>query len=302
MARPFSRIPRSAAAAALVLLAACGGDQDAERPASSIALLAPPPDCRIVPADPRQMRGVYLRGIVGTDLHETMLVGGDEGRNALAPNLRLDERAVRVPPTDEIGSFVNRRPATAEPIAALNAPAGGARAYVLRYEGDGLAYSGPAVVGEAPAGAEIANAGQVVYTGPVALVLSAADGTEVEMPAEVDLALGFSSQTAILRIRDIAAPADVDPGFATLTWSGLGLCGTRLVSTGRGTIAAVTASGRPSIPFGTPEAPSAARSVMEGVILTVHGERSGPLAVGGVFAILGDRAGLRGTFTALAPQ
>jgi hypothetical protein len=302
MPRFIPPVPGFVAAAALAVLAACGGDPEAERPAGFIAFEEPVFDCTMVPADPRQMRGAYLRGIDGTDRRETIILRGDPGRNALSPRVRVNEGDVRVPLTGSIGSFVNSRPATAEPIAALNAEAGGARAYVLSYEGDGLSYSGPAVVGEAPTGAEIPNAGQTVFTGPVALILTDAAGAETPMQAVADLALGYSSQTAILRIRDIVAPPGVDPGFTTLTWSDLGLCGTRLASTGRGSITAVGPTGRTATPFGTPEAPSAARSVFEGVLLAVHGDTPGPQATGGVFAILGDRAGLRGTFTALAPQ
>lgn len=302
MVRFLPHASRYLAAAALACLAACGGDPEAERPAGFVAFEEPVFDCTMVPADPRQMRGAYLRAIEGTDRRETILLRGDPGRNALSPRVRVNEGDVRVPLTGSIGSFVNSRPGSADPIAALNAEAGGARAYVLSYEGDGLSYSGPAVVGEAPTGAEIPNAGQTVFTGPADLVLTDAAGGEVPIRAQVDLALGYSSQTAILFVRDIVAPDGVDPGFTTLTWSGLGLCGTRIVSTGRGSIAAAGPTGRIATPFGAPEAPSAARSVFDGVILAVHGDTPGPRAAGGVLAILGDRAGLRGVFTALAPQ
>ena len=276
-------------------LAGCSRSEPPEERPSRIVEVAVPEGCEVQPTAPRQLAGAYLRETEGPGLFEMLVLRGLEGTNALPPVVRMDDAPVRPRPRGVVGSFVNPRPATADPLARLSG-AGGARGYVLSYGGGDLAYSGIAVVGETPAGAELPTSGSLRLSGPAELVLRGPDGQEVAVAGQVEAVLGYGSGSMVMRLSDLVAEDGVDLPFAAVTWSGLGLCGTRIVSTGRGSVRVTAGDGRIVTPFGPEGAPTAALSTLDGFLTSGEERGEGPRGAGGVLLIQGDSASLRGGF------
>jgi hypothetical protein len=276
-------------------LAGCGGRAEQEERPSRIVEFITPESCDLIPTDPRQMSGAYLREIEGPGIFDPIVMRGIEGTNALPEDPRVDERPVRPRPRGEIGSLINTRPGTAVPIEALTA-VGGARGYTLGYTGDGLTYTGIAVVAETPGGAEVPSAGQARLAGPADLILRTEDGLDVPLSGRIDAVIGYGSGTAVVRLSQIVAQDGRALAFATVTWSGLGLCGTRIVSTGQGSVRVTGADGRIVTPFGRDGAPTAAVSTLNGFLTAGDEPPAAPAGAGGVFLIQGDASSLRGGF------
>jgi hypothetical protein len=278
-----------------LLLASCGRPGDDEERPSRLVEFITPEGCELLPNDPRQMAGAYLREIEGPGIFDGIVMRGIERTNALRADVRVDERPVRPRPRGEIGSLINTRPGTAEPISGLGGH-GGARGYTLRYAGDGLSYTGIALVGETPGGAEVPTSGQVRLSGPAELILRTNDGQDVPLSGHIDAVLGYGSRSGMLRLSQIVPRDGRALAFAAVTWSGLGLCGTRIVSTGQGSVRVTGADGRIVTPFGSEGAPTAARSTLNGFLIAGAERPSAPGGAGGVMLIQGDAASLRGGF------
>ncbi len=280
--------------AAPVLLGCSRPDEAEERPSRLVAF-ATPEGCELSPVAPRQMAGAYLRETEGPGIFDTVILRGTENTNALAPALRVDDAPVRPRPTGVLGRAINTRPGTAVPVERLEG-VGGARGYILSYAGDGLSHMGLAVVGETPAGAEMPTSGQLRLSGPAVLTLRGAGGEDVALSGQVEAVVGFGSGTMALRLSQIVAEDGRTPPFATITWSGLGLCGTRIVSTGRGSVRVTGEDGRIITPFGRDGAPTAALSTLDGALTAGAARGDAPGGAGGVLMIQGDAASLRGGF------
>ncbi|MGY6412330.1 MAG: hypothetical protein ACXIUV_15060 [Alkalilacustris sp.] len=276
-------------------LAGCGRPEPPDERPSRLLEVIVPEGCAVAPTAPRRLAGAYLRETEGPGLFELLVLRGLEGTNALPPTLRMDDAPVRPRPVGVVGSLVNTRPATAEPLARLQ-EGGGARGYVLRYGGAGLSYAGIAVVGEAPGGAEVPSAGSLRMEGPAELVLRDADGAEVAVAGRAEAVLGFGTGSMGLRLTDLVAGDGRALPFATLDWSGLGLCGLRVVSTGRGSLRAAGPEGRLVTPFGPQGAPGAARSTLDATLIAGADRGAPPAGLGGVLLIEGDALSLRGGF------
>ncbi len=277
-------------------LAGCSRPEPPEERPSRIVEVAVPEDCEISPTAPRQLAGAYLRETEGPGLFEMLVLRGLEDTNALPPVVRMDDAPVRPRPRGVVGSLVNTRPATAKPVERLSG-VGGARGYVLSYGGGGLAYTGIVVVGETPMGAELPSSGSLRLSGPAELVLRGADGQEVSVAGQIEAVLGYGTGSMVMRLSDLVAGDGTELPFATVTWSGLGLCGTRLVSTGRGSVRVTADDGRIVTPFGPEGAPTAALSTLNGFLTSGEGRGDAPRGAGGVLLIQGDAVSLRGGFT-----
>jgi hypothetical protein len=276
-------------------LAACGGrDEQEERPSRIVEFITPE-SCELLPTDPRQMSGAYLREIEGPGIFDGIVMRGIEGTNALPEDPRVDERPVRPRPRGETGSVINTRPGTALPVGDLTGT-GGARGYTLSYTADDLSFTGLAVVGETPGGAEVPTAGQARMAGPADLILRTEDGRDVLLSGQIDAVIGYGSGTAVVRLSQIVAQDGRVLPFATVTWNGLGLCGTRIVSTGQGSVRVTAADGRIVTPFGRDGAPTAAMSTLNGFLTAGAEPSAAPAGAGGVLLIQGDAASLRGGF------
>ena len=279
-----------------VTLAGCSRPEPPEERPSRIVEVVVPEGCEVEPLAPRQLAGAYVRETIGPGVFEVLVLQGLEDTNALPPVVRMDDRPIRPRPRGVIGSFVNTLPATAEPVARLSG-VGGARGYVMEYEPGEIAYTGIAVVGETPRGAELPTSGSLRLSGPAEMMLRGQDGQEVSVTGQVEAVLGFGTGTMVMRLSGLVAEDGAALPFATVTWSGLGLCGTRIVSTGRGSVRVTAEDGRIVTPFGPEGAPTAALSTLNGFLVAGAERGEGPRGIGGVLLIQGDAATLRGGFT-----
>ena len=278
-----------------LVLAGCGQpDEVDERPSRMIEFVTPE-GCALPVAAERQMTGAYLRETEGAGVFDVIILRGLEGTNALAADPRVDDRPVRPRPRGVIGRFINTRPGTATPIARL-AGSGGARGYVLEYASDGFAHTGIAVVGETPGGVEVPTAGQLRLSGPVEMILRSADGEDLPVTGVIDAVIGFGSGRGVMRLSGVVAEDGRALPFAEVVWDGLGLCGTRIVSTGQGSVRVTGPEGRIVTPFGRQGAPTAALSTLNGFLTAGADRGTAPAGAGGVIMIQGDAATLRGGF------
>jgi len=280
----------------LAAAAGCSRDPARSRPDALVALVGAPQSCDLVPADPGRLQGAYLRSTGDLQNLEILRIEGGEGKDALAAALRINELGVRRPLTGELGTLINSRRATAREITALPNTELGPKAYVLEYESDGLSYVGPVVVGVPPIGATLPVGGGAVFQGQVAMIIQNGQST-LEVISPSLLRLGYGSGAAQLEIRIDDANAIELLGFSDLEWSGLGICGQRLVSTGTGQLSTRSQTGSLAVPFRDVAAAATLRPQLEATLYADRGAgQPGPLWVGGVFVIASDQASIRAVF------
>lgn len=280
-----------------ILAAGCARDPERVRTDWLVSLVPAPQSCDVVPADPSYLRGPYLRSAGDFRNLEIVHLAGGEGKNALAAAMRIDEGGVRIPLTGEIGSLINSRPATATAIPEFGASETGPNAYVLAYDSDGLSYTGPAVVGLPPIGAALPDGGNAVFSGQVAMTLQNGTAPPLDILAPAEMQVGYGSRTVSLRLEIPEAAAVEALGFATLEWTGLAICGQRIVSTGAGQLLGRSEAGRLAVPFGDVASAASIRPQFEGMLYAdLDKTRMPPGWAAGVLAIASDRASLSGVF------
>lgn len=272
-------------------LAGCGRPDEADERPSRLVEIVTPEGCTLSPIAPRQMTGAYLRETDGAGIFDAVILRGLDGTNALPADPRVDDRPVRPRPTGVLGRFINTRPATATPVEGLSV-SGGPRGYRLDFVADGLSHTGLAVVGETPAGSEVPSVGQIRVAGPAVLVERSADGEDRALTGRVEAVVGFGSGTVEVRLSDVAATDGGAVPFSAVTWTGLGLCGTRIVSTGRGSVRVTGPDGRILLPFGA----AGVQSTLNGFLEAGDAPGRAPQGAGGVLLLQGDAASLRGGF------
>ena len=280
-----------------IIVAACARDPERLRTERLVSLVLAPQSCDVVPADPSHLRGAYLRSAGDFRNLEIVHIAGGEGKTALAPTTRIDEGNVRIPLTGEIGSLINSRPATATAVSALGASEFGPNAYVLAYDSDGLSYTGPVVVGLPPIGAAIPDGGNAVFSGQVAMTLQNGTAPPLDILAPAEMQVGYGSGAVTLRLQIPDAAAVEALGFAALEWTGLAICGQRIVSTGAGQLLGRSEAGGLAVPFGDVAAATSIRPQFEGMLYAdIDKTKMPPGWAAGVLAIASDRASLSGVF------
>lgn len=280
-----------------IVVAGCARDPERVRTDWLVSLVPAPQSCEVTPADPSHLRGPYLRSSGDFRNLEIVHLAGGQGKNALAASMRIDEGSVRIPLTGEIGSLINSRRATATEVLGLGASETGPNAYVVAYESDGLSYAGPVVVGLPPTGAAIPDGGNALFSGQVALSLQNGTAPPLDILAPAEMEVGYGSGVVSLRLEIPDAAAVEILGFATLEWTGLAICGQRIVSTGAGQLLARSGTGELAVPFGDLAAAASIRPQFEGMLYADLDKTMLPPAWGaGVLAITSDRASLSGVF------
>ncbi len=291
------------------------GAVDAARDTTAAEVIGLGPDlpCDVDRFEAKRMAGTYLRTANDT-LGGTIIAVSGRARGGNAPlprNLAVDDRKIRGLDASALGELSGRKNSTATPIAALNTRATLPLAYDLRYQADGVAYSGPLVVGIPPLQDDIPLLGQALRMGAVAITYTAAsdDGAVTTTQATGDFAmrLGFGSQRATFSISNLRIESGPALPFARLRWTRLGLCGARVVSSGQGVVSMYDHDDGRIPTFGPNAVPSEGVLVFQATQFAADPSAPGPSDLGGVLAIQGDASSLTAVFlsrggSAAAPQ
>ncbi len=214
---------RTVAFSALLAVGGCGllGSDEPEAPVEA----CPRED---LPA--RNLVGAFLRQPEGVGLFEVLAVEGRASRSGAVRRLWLDDYTFKARADDD-GGLDGSRGARAEPIPGLAISAAGASAFTVGYRLDGTAYTGRLAIGTPTPGSRLPSNGQVRYQGPVQLTVQGAPpALPVEVTGTAVLDVGFGSRQVSMTV---STPSGALP-FSRIDWTGIGMCGPRLCSTGQG--------------------------------------------------------------------
>ncbi|GFE50691.1 hypothetical protein So717_24440 [Roseobacter cerasinus] len=281
---------------ASALLSGCGVVEAVQTSkAFELVGLAPDEPCVVTAREGRRLAGAYLRQPVASGGGDVFFVTGKPSKAGVPKNLKFNDLTVRrVRPTED-GQLEGWRSSEAVPIPGLGSDGNLPAAYTLSYEADGISFAGPAVIGPSPAGFEIPTTGRVIYEGTAQLTLTAsAEAEKTVAQAKFIMDIGYGSQQAQLSIDASGAGLPFDG----VTWSRLGICGTRIVSSGQGQVFFVQPDGAREAPFQNGRETTPIRAVLESSQFA-RAERPGtPDSFGGTFIIAGDTGTLTGVFLA----
>lgn len=287
----------------LSLLSGCGA-VEAVQTSKTFELLGLAPDepCVVTKREGRRLVGSYLRQPTASAGSDVFFVTGKESRKGLPRNLEFNDQTVRrIRPTDD-GPLEGARRSVATPIKGLGAAGALPAAYNITYRSERIDYEGPAVVGPSPTGFEIPTTGQVIYEGNVQLTLTAASDegapvTTVKM-AKFTANIGYGSQQARFKVD----ASGTGLPFEGVQWSRLGICGSRITSSGQGQVFFVQPDGSRLVPFQAGREVTPLRALLESSQFA-SGDRPGPPdSFGGTFVISGDVGTLAGVFIATQPK
>lgn len=284
-------------------LAGCGAVEAVQNSkAFELLGLAPDDPCVVTKREGRRLAGSYLRQPAADDGSDLFFVTGQTSRKSLPRNLVFYDQTLRRIRPQEDGTLDGARRSVATPIAGLGAKGQLPAAYTMRYRAEGIDYDGPVVVGQSPTGFEIPTTGRVVYAGQVQLTLTTsptdkAPVTTVRMAA-FTADIGYGSQQAQFTVDASAAGLP----FEGVQWTRLGLCGTRVTSSGQGQVFFTQKDGSRQIPFQTGRAVTPIRALLESSQFASADPGGAPDSFGGTFIIAGDAGTLSGVFIATQPE
>jgi hypothetical protein len=297
------RSPRRLGATILLLLAvaACG-----KLFGSDEAPMVEEP-CPREDAPTRQLAGTAIRQPAGVGLFELLPAGGRNRRSGDLGRLVVGEYTFRARAGAD-GGYSGRRGARAEPIVELAEEGSVADAYRLTYRDGRQDFTGMAVVGRPTPGSRLATAGQAHYRGPVRLVVQdrrpQAAGDRVEIAGIASVLVRFGSAAVDVALENLAATAEEGVAapaavpFARIDWSGLGVCGVRVGSTGQGGFQARDDAGRIVNFAGEGSGSPSGSAVLAAMLYGFDEAKAQPTEIGGALLIQGDAGVIAGLFAA----
>ncbi|MGC3939752.1 hypothetical protein ACOTTU_18250 [Roseobacter sp. EG26] len=284
-------------------LVACGA-VEAVQTSKTFELLGLAPDepCVVTKREGRRLAGSYLRQVAASEGSDVFFVTGKTSRKGLPRNLNFSDLTVRrIRPTDD-GPLEGSRRSVAKPIEGLGVDGQLPAAYTMSYRAERIDYEGPVVVGPSPTGFEIPTSGRIVYSGDVQLTLATSPGDgatsyKTEM-AKFTAIIGYGSQQASFKIDT----SGTDLPFAGVQWSRLGICGTRVTSSGMGQVLFVQPDGGRQVPFQSGRDQTPIRALLESSQFAREDRPGPPDSFGGTFIVAGDTGTLTGVFIAIQPE
>jgi hypothetical protein len=273
-------------------LASCGlfgSDEEAE---------APVDPCPRADLPARRLVGAVIREPAGVGAFEILPVDGKTRRSGQLSRLHIGDYTFKARPGAD-GGLDGRRGARAEPIAGLDARSLGA--YAVSYTYDGDAYAGRVAIGLPAPGSMMATAGQGHYRGPVRLMVQdrrpEAAGGPVEVAGTADIQVRFGSRQVDMRFEGLAPQAGALP-FESMSWTGIGMCGARVGSTGKGGFQALGAGGRAVNFVGAAAQSPGGAAALDATFYGFDAARAQPKEIGGVLLVQGDSGVISGIFAA----
>lgn len=246
--------------------------------------------------------GALLRSNPGGDGSTIFsITGRPSWLGALPGNITIDDVKIRRIAIAEDGTLSGSLKAVAVPVTAVDQTTTPPAIYELVYSAEGTNYTGNLVLGASPQQAEMPKSGQLTVSGPIRLSVTTvdSDGSSNVTDAEgnFSLTVGYGSGRARFEANGFSIDSGPSLGFETLSWSGLGLCDPRIVSSGQGTASLIGQDGTRLPLFGSGTTAGTGKQQLESTHFAVGGDRpSPPNRVGGVFAIQGDSMTIEGVF------
>jgi hypothetical protein len=242
----------------------------------------------------RDLVGAFLRQPEGVGLFEVLAVEGRASRSGAVRRLWLDDYTFKAR-AGEDGGLDGRRGARAEPIPGLAIPAAGASAFTVGYRLDGTAYTGRLAIGTPTPGSRLPSNGQVRYQGPAKLTVQGAPpALPVEVTGTAVLDVGFGSRQVSMTV---TTPSGVLP-FSRIDWTGIGMCGPRLGSTGQGGFRTAGPDGRAVSFVGPGDGAPGGSAMVNATFYGVEEAAGRPAGISGVLLIQGDSGVISGIFAA----
>ena len=302
-AYPLTRL--GLVAALLGLTAACGfvSDRLAALPLTRVATLPATQACDAPEEAQRRLTGAYLRQSDSSGLrYDTVLVSGRDTRNAPLGEITLNDRTQTREVQDARGTvFIGPEDAQTRPRPGFRFTDSLPNVYDVTYSIEAAGFSGPMVLGPGAVLAEIPTSGARVFAGRVALDLVTQDEegrtTTTSATGRFSLQAGYGSAEGSFSASGFSAALPFD----RLNWSGLALCGTRVISSGAGVVTVQTGNGPRVQPFKTDRAPAPLKALFEASQFPPEERPAPPGSVGGVFVIQSDNGTLTGVFLSDQP-
>ncbi|MEO9651735.1 MAG: hypothetical protein ABJ360_18270 [Roseobacter sp.] len=268
-----------------------------KQPVTRVTALAPTQSCAASELNERRLAGAYLRGSAAAGAtFAPVLVTGRDNQNALDPDLTFNDQAQ----TQEVEGipgtvYQGPRSASSEVRDGFGPKQSLPNVFDVSYSIDDVAFNGPLVIGSGAFLYEIPSSGETLFSGSIALEIIATDdggaSNTLRINGRFTMKAGYGSARGELT----ANAFDVELPFDTLKWTGLFLCGTRFVSSGKGVVTVQKGEGAALSPFKADRAPAAFRALFESSLLAASERPAPPVAYGGVFVIQSDN----GTMTAV---
>jgi len=303
-ARNRFRVPRCVAAtlASVLILQSCSPldvVRNIQELPSGALELAPVETCEEARQGDGGMVGVHLRQSDVDQQFEMLSLTGNIRVERLPRTLDIDEVRSRLITTD-IEELKGTRRSTALPRSFFSDGESLPAVYDLSYSADDVNFAGPLVVGYSAPGADLPTTGRALFRGPVQLSRSftSEDGSTSISTADAEFAVvvGYGSNTATFTLSGVTTTSGEAMPFVSLEWRNLGLCGTRVLSTGQGTVRLLSEDGRRVSPFTDGRSLPALLSSFEALHFNAAPPPSPPGDFGGIFSIESDIGTLAAVF------
>ncbi|MDW3223296.1 MAG: hypothetical protein R8G34_10480 [Paracoccaceae bacterium] len=262
--------------------------------------LAPVEPCNVTKLEGKRLIGAYLRQVTATEGYDMFSITGVPRSSGLPRNLAFDDSKIRRLSLSGEGELSGSRRSTVIPREGFPKSDTLPAVYDMTYRADRIDYTGPLVVGTSAAGFEIPTTGRALYSGTVQVSLTnfLEDGTINTSLAQGSFSvdIGYGSGRARFLAKSLEVTEGAALPFDSLTWANLGVCGTRVISSGQGSVKVVSEEGRTTSPFAIGRSVAPARSNFESMQFANQERPAPPDAFGGIFSIESDIGTLSAVF------
>ncbi|MGC9420492.1 MAG: hypothetical protein ACP5EN_16135 [Rhodovulum sp.] len=253
-------------------------------------------DCEISRFEGSGVIGAYLRQVEGTPAFALIYVEGRQRRNGMPRDISLGTDTVPWWAPSARGQRTILHRSSATPLAGFGPGDAMPGVFDFAYRSDGVDYGGPIVVGRSPRGTDLPTTGNSRFTGRAELSLARPDGATTTAQGRFEATIGYGGGQSAFLLSGMTVTEGPPLPFTALTWTGLGQCGARIVSSGKGSVRVQTAEGRATTPFARGREVPEIRSAFESALFGAKGEAGPPARFGGAFLIEGDAGTLSGVF------
>lgn len=282
-------IARAAACLLVLATSGCGmmGGSDAEIDLAPVCMREDP--------GKRRLEGSAIRQPRDMPVFDALRIEGKATRAGNLSRIWIEDYTFKAR-SDGAGGYTGRRGATATPVENVSAASQALAALSVSYTQSDQTFEGLATLGFPTPSVQVATTGEARYAGPVRLTVQdlVAGTAPVEIDARIVLETRFGSQDA----RATITGTEASGRFGEISWSGLGLCNTRLASAGRGGFQFRAADGRAVNFAGASAASPAGTAILDATLYGYDSTRGRPAAIGGIVLIQGDTGLVSGIFSA----
>lgn len=269
-----------------------------------VIALKPEANCDLAVIDDTALAGAFLRRSQAAGYsYDTVFITGNSSTLGLSGKLSFDDRTGADDGDDTTKTtFEGAKKATATQRIGFGPDATLPNVYDISYTNKGIDFEGALVVGPGAIGTEIPSTGAATYIGQITIdvITQTKDGgtNRASGTGQFTMLAGYGSKRATFT----ASGFDTDTlPFEALTWSNLFMCGTRFVSSGKGSVQVQSGDGIGQPPFKTGREQSPFTAVFEASQFAPQERPAPPTSLGGVFSIESDIGTITGVFLSAQP-